>query len=78
MSMQERFEDLLFGPGYCQRCKLIKPLAMVAIPGAKTDPESGDLEGGMLHLDPHDDQRTGYCRDCALIVAEEWNKAGKH
>ena len=56
-------KDLLFGPGYCKGCGLIKPLAMVAIPG-KYEDETGELDGGTPHLDPL--ERSGYCRECAI------------
>ena len=63
-------EQMVFGPpGYCQRCGLIKKLAMVAIPGLHEDKETGELDGGTLHLVPH--ERRGYCFDCAPIVLEK-------
>jgi len=58
------FKDVIFGPGYCKGCGLIKPLAMVAIPGLHEDEETGELDGGMLHLDPL--ERSGYCQPCAI------------
>ena len=60
--------DLLFGPGYCNHCGLIKPLAMVAVPGLHED-EDGELDGGVLHLDVH--ERSGYCYPCAIKVCED-------
>jgi hypothetical protein len=66
-------EQMVFGaPGYCKRCGLIKKLAMVAIPGLQEDEETGDLDGGMLHLDPL--ERTGYCYECAPIVLENMTR----
>jgi hypothetical protein len=70
----DKLEQATFGPGTCKRCRLIKPLAMLAVPGMHEDPETGELEGGTIHLDPLDEQRTGYCYECALIVAEEWKR----
>jgi hypothetical protein len=60
-------ERLMFGPGYCSHCGLLKPLAMVAVPGMREN-ERGELEGGTFFLDPHDEQRRGYCHECAVIV----------
>jgi hypothetical protein len=67
-------EKMLFGPGYCKRCRLIKPLAMVAIPGLQEDKETGELDGGTMHLDPFDEQRQGYCMECAPSVLEEMKR----
>jgi hypothetical protein len=69
-------EDAIFGPGYCKRCRLIKPLAMVAMPGLHEDEETGELDGGTLPLDPLDEQRQGYCYDCAPLVLEEMLRKG--
>jgi hypothetical protein len=61
-------EHMLFGiPGYCKRCGLIKPLAMLAIPGLRED-ERGELDGGTIHLDPL--ERSGYCKPCAIKLLE--------
>jgi hypothetical protein len=56
---------VLHGPGTCNRCHLIKPLAMVGLPGASEDPETGELTGGTMYFDPLDERRQGYCYDCA-------------
>jgi len=56
--------DLLFGPGYCNGCGLIKRLVMVAMPGMREDKETGELTGGTMHFDPL--ERSGYCEQCAL------------
>jgi hypothetical protein len=64
-------DEMLFGPGYCRRCGLLKPLAMVAVPGLHED-ENGELDGGTLHLSPHD--RTGYCFECAPQVLQNLKK----
>jgi hypothetical protein len=55
---------LLFGPGYCNGCGLIKPLAMVAVAGLHENEKTGELEGGELALDPL--QRSGFCEPCAI------------
>jgi hypothetical protein len=60
-------DEILFGPGTCKRCGLIKPLAMVAVPGLHED-EHGELDGGTLYLDPLDARRKGYCFECAPVV----------
>jgi hypothetical protein len=60
--------DLVFGPGYCKSCGLIKPLAMVAVPGLHEDEQDG-LDGGMLNLDPL--ERYGYCMECAALVLKK-------
>jgi len=67
-------EQMIFGPGTCKRCRLIKPLAMLAVPGMHEDSETGELDGGTVYLDPLDEKRQGYCYECALIVAEEWGR----
>jgi len=67
-------EGALFGPGYCKRCGLIKPLAMVAVPGLREDEETGELDGGELYLNPLDERRHGYCFECAPVVLEEMNR----
>jgi len=65
--------QMVFGaPGYCERCGLMKKLAMVAMPGMHEDEETGEPIGGTLHLDPH--ERRGYCFDCAPIILEEINR----
>ena len=64
-------KEMLFGLGYCNRCGLIKPLAMVAITGTRIDKETGEIEGGILHLDPL--ERSGFCEPCAL----EWCREQK-
>jgi hypothetical protein len=61
-------DEMLYGPGYCNRCGLMKPLAMVHVPGVFDDEEECWKEGE-ISLDPH--ERTGYCHDCALAVLEE-------
>jgi hypothetical protein len=67
--------DLIFGPGTCKRCRLIKPLAMLEIPGLHEDAETGELDGeGMMHLDPLDEERRGYCYECAPIILEEMKR----
>lgn len=65
-------KDLLFGPGYCERCGLIKSLAMVAMPGLYTD-EHGELSGkSTLALDPL--ERHGYCKECAIAMLDEMDR----
>jgi len=63
---------MVFGPGYCERCRLIKPLAMLAMPGMREDPATGELEGGSISLEPT--ERRGYCYDCAPIILEEMKR----
>ena len=64
-------DQMLFGPGTCKRCRLIKPLVMVEVPGLHEDEETGELDGGTLHLHPLDEQRLGFCHDCAPAVLKE-------
>jgi hypothetical protein len=64
-------QDLIFGPGYCKSCGLIKPLAMVAVPGLHEDEETGELDGGTLYFDPLDERRQGYCYECAPLILDK-------
>ena len=67
----DRWHDQVFGPGYCKCCRLLKPLAMIEIPGLHED-KDGELTGGMLILDPH--ARRGYCYDCAPDAIERMTR----
>jgi hypothetical protein len=65
--------DLLFGPGTCKICGLIKPLAMVEVPGLHED-ERGELDGGTMYFDPLDEHRRGYCHECAPKMLEKMKR----
>lgn len=66
-------DALLFGPGYCDRCKLIKPLAMLPLPGLHENKETGEMDGeSVVHIQVTD--RHGYCHDCAPIVLSEMTR----
>ena len=73
---QNVIDQWLFGPGTCKRCGLIKPLAMMEMPGMHEDPETGEVEGGMVYLHPLDERRRGYCFECAPIVLQEMQRKG--
>ena len=70
-------QHMVFGiPGYCKGCGLIKPLAMLAMPGLYTDEKTGEVEGkSFLHLDPL--KRSGYCKPCAIKLLESDEMHGK-
>ena len=64
-------DKILFGPGYCQDCGLIKPLAMLAMPGLHEN-ERGELEGGTISLVAT--ERQGYCLQCAEKLLEKMKR----
>jgi len=63
-------EELIFGPGFCKRCGLLKPLVMIEAPGLSENKETGELDGeSFVSFVP--EGRQGYCETCAIEVIKE-------